>query len=70
MSILSKIYYTKLLSYLRRKKETKQTDQRKSFCIFIDNEDLLEKTEISSNTTNAISTSDYDKEIVTAGGFE
>ena len=27
---------------------------------------MLEKTEISSNTTNAVSSSDYDKKIVTA----
>ena len=46
--------------------EIKEHIIENTFEYSVDIEDLSEKTEISSNPTNAVSTSDYVKEVVTA----
>ena len=64
--ILSKIYNVLLPFKEKERDENKEHVREKAFEYSFDNEDLSEKTEISSNTTNADSTSDYNKEIITA----
>ena len=63
-SILSKIYKILLPFNEKQREENKEQIREKAFEHSVDNEDLSEKTETSSNTTNAVSTSCYDKEIV------
>ena len=47
-------------------REKRNRSEKKAFGYALDNEDLPEKKEISSNPTDAVSTFDYDKEMVTA----
>ena len=62
--ILSKIYKVPLPFKEKEREENKEHIREKAFEYSVDDEDLSEKTEISSNPT--VSTSDYDKEIVIA----
>ena len=61
--ILYKIY--KVPIPFKGKEEYKE-QIREAFEYSLDNEDLSKKRDISSNPTDAVSSSDYDKEIVTA----
>ena len=64
--IPSKIYKVPLPFKGKENEENKEQIREKAFEYSVYNEDFTEKTEISSNPTNAVSTSGYDEEIVTA----
>ena len=64
--ILSKICKVPFLFKEEERDEIKEHVIENTFEYSVDNDNLSEKTEISSNPTNAVSTSDYVKEVVTA----
>ena len=57
---------TKSENIVKERKENKEQIREKAFEYSVYNEDFSEKTEISSKSTDAVSTPDYDEEIVTA----